>query len=112
MQRERIVFIGGGNMARSLIGGLVAGGWPAARISVTDPSPEQRERLASRFDVSTGEDNRAAVADADVVVLAVKPQLMQPVCEDLAPALTDHQPLIISIAAGVRMEAIARWLSY
>ncbi len=112
MERERIVFIGGGNMARSLIGGLVAGGWPAERIGVTDPSRDQRERLASRFGVATSDDNRAAVANADVVVLAVKPQLMEQVCQDLAPALADRQRLIVSIAAGVRMDAITRWLSY
>jgi pyrroline-5-carboxylate reductase len=112
MERERIVFIGGGNMARSLIGGLVAGGWPAERIGVTDPSPDQRKRLESRFGVTASEDNRAAVADADVIVLAVKPQLMEQVCQDLSPALAGRQPLIVSIAAGVRMEAIARWLAY
>lgn len=112
MDRERIVFIGGGNMARSLIGGLVAGGWPAARIGVTDPSPDQRERLASRFGVTASEDNQAAIADADIVVLAVKPQLMEQVCHDLAAALAGRRPLIVSIAAGVRMDAIARWLAY
>lgn len=112
MERERIVFIGGGNMARSLIGGLVAGGWPAARIGVTDPSPDQRERLVSRYGVTADDDNRSAVADADVVVLAVKPQMMEQVCQDLAPALAARRPLIVSIAAGVRIDAIARWLSY
>ncbi len=112
MERERIVFIGGGNMARSLIGGLMAGGWPAERITVTDPSADQRELLASRFGVTTAADNEAAIADADVVVLAVKPQLMEQVCQGLAPALAGAQPLIVSIAAGVRMEAITRWLSY
>lgn len=112
MDRDRIVFIGGGNMARSLVAGLVGDGYPAERIRVTDPDEGQRARLARSLGIETGADNQAAVADADVIVLAVKPQAMEAVCTDLAPGLAGREPLIVSVAAGVRAEAIARWLGY
>ncbi|WP_163144543.1 pyrroline-5-carboxylate reductase, partial [Arhodomonas sp. KWT] len=75
MNEHTIAFIGGGNMARSLIGGLVADGYPAARIRVADPSEERRDELAGRFGVTVTGDNAEAVDGADAVVLAVKPQV-------------------------------------
>ena len=112
MSRQQIVFIGGGNMARSLVGGLIADGYPADRIRVTDPSADQRRALAERFGVDTTDDNEAAVSDADVVVLAVKPQLLREVAQPLAPAVGARGPLVVSIAAGVRERDLRRWLSY
>lgn len=112
MTRQQIVFIGGGNMARSLVGGLVADGYPGASIRVTDPNEEQRRRLADLFGIETGDDNPAAVADADVVVLAVKPQVMREAAAEIAPALAQRRPLVISIAAGIRERDLRRWLGY
>lgn len=112
MTRQQIVFIGGGNMARSLVGGLVADGYPPACIRASDPTPEQRERLAQGLGIETTGDNEAAVADADVVVLAVKPQVMQEVVAALAQALGVRRPLVVSIAAGVREHDLRRWLGY
>lgn len=112
MKRQQIVFIGGGNMARSLAGGLVADGYPPERIRATDPDADQRERLAGRLGIEVGDDNRSAVADADVVVLAVKPQILREVAVDLGPALAAHRPLVISIAAGVRIGDVGRWLGH
>lgn len=112
MTRQQIVFIGGGNMTRSLAGGLVADGYPPERIRATDPDADQRERLAGRLGIEVGDDNRAAVADADVVVLAVKPQILREVAVDLGPALAARCPLVISIAAGVRIGDVGRWLGY
>lgn len=112
MTRQQIVFIGGGSMARSLAGGLVADGYPPERIRATDPDADQRERLAGRLGIEVGDDNRAAVADADVVVLAVKPQLLREVAVDLGPALAPRRPLVISIAAGVRIGDVGRWLDH
>lgn len=112
MVRQQIVFIGGGNMARSLVGGLVADGYPPACIRASDPTPEQRERLAQGFGIETTGDNEAAVADADVVVLAVKPQVMREVVAALAQALGAGRPLVVSIAAGVRERDLRRWLGY
>lgn len=112
MTRQQIVFIGGGSMARSLAGGLVADGYPPERIRATDPDADQRERLAGRLGIEVGDDNRAAVADADVVVLAVKPQVLREVAVDLGPALAVRRPLVISIAAGVRIGDVGRWLDH
>ena len=112
MDRDRIAFIGGGNMARSLIGGLVSDGHPPSRIEVTDPDPDKRATLESTYGVVASDDNPAAVGRADTVVLALKPQMMESGCTDLAPALRNRQPLIVSIAAGVRSTALARWLDF
>jgi pyrroline-5-carboxylate reductase len=106
----RIAFIGGGNMARSLIGAQLARGVPAATIRVAEPRAEAREALAREFGVSTFGDSAGAVADADCVVLAVKPQVMREVCVALAGPLRDTHTLVISIAAGVRIAQIERLL--
>src|SRR6185437_2005049 len=106
----RIAFIGGGNMARSLIGGLLATGHAAADIRVADPLAETRERLGRDFGVATFAENRLAVADADVILLAVKPQAMPKVHGELRHALQGRRPLMISIAAGVRLDQLERWL--
>ena len=105
----RIAFIGGGNMARSLIGGLLATGLAAADIRVADPQAETRERLGRDFGVATFAENRLAVADAEAIVLAVKPQAMPKVQGELRLALQGRHPLLISIAAGVRLDQLERW---
>jgi pyrroline-5-carboxylate reductase len=110
MNDASVTFIGGGNMAVSLVGGLIADGWDPARIQVADPDPGQRERMAARHQVTTTPDNQSAVSGADVVVLAVKPQLMAAVTGTLAAGITQQQPLVISIAAGIRESALRNWL--
>ncbi len=108
---KALTFIGGGNMARSLIGGLLNNGWLAYQITVSDPDPEQPSRLyALDSGLNVTADNIAAVANADVVVLAVKPQILQTVCRELATTLQVNKPLVISIAAGIRSVDIDRWL--
>jgi len=110
MKDIKLTFIGGGNMATSLIGGLIAGHFDPDQISVADLNEVQRERLAAHFGVHTGADNPAAVAAADVVVLAVKPQALKAVAEEIAAMVQECRPLVVSIAAGVRSESINRWL--
>jgi len=110
MQNEQIGFIGGGNMARSLIGGLIADGLASDRIQVSDPSAEQRADLAERFGVTVSDDNASVVADTDAVVLAVKPQVIASVAEQLGPRLRAQGTLVVSIAAGVREADLSRWL--
>src|SRR5215469_1615118 len=110
LQDLRIAFIGGGNMTRSLIGGLVAKGCKPGRISVSEPNAEQRALLAKRFPVRMSEDGAAAVQDADVVVFAVKPQVMKPVAESVAVAAQSRKPLIVTIAAGITIADLDRWL--
>lgn len=112
MPGEQIVFIGGGNMARSLVGGLLAAGHRPQRIRITDPTEDKRNDLEARFGVEVSGDNARAVAGADVVVLAVKPQLMQEVCDELSAAVIDGRPLVVSVAAGIRSGTVARWLDY
>ncbi len=102
-------FIGGGNMARSLVGGLLQAGRAADTIQVSDPSADARERLAELGAIGLGSDNEALVAGVDLLVLAVKPQAMRAVLEPLAPLLAQHQPLLVSIAAGLRTSALRRW---
>ncbi|TAM23272.1 MAG: pyrroline-5-carboxylate reductase [Rhodanobacter sp.] len=105
----RIAFIGGGNMARSLIGGLLKTGVAAADIRIAEPQAEAREALARDFGVTTFADNALAIHDADVVLLAVKPQVMPVIREGLRDTLQRQRPLLISIAAGVRLDQLERW---
>ncbi len=105
----RIAFIGAGNMAASLIGGLRAQGMPAAQISASDPGAEQRDKIASEHGINVFAENADAVRHADIVVLAVKPQVMKAVCQTLASDLRDGQ-LIVSIAAGINCASLNAWL--
>ena len=104
-------FIGGGNMARALIGGLVASGFPPANLLVADPDETRRATLEHDLPgVQISADSNAVAEGSDCLVLAVKPQLMKEVCESLASAVQQSQPLIISVAAGTHSRDIDRWL--
>ncbi len=109
MSQPSLVFIGAGNMANSIIGGLVAQGYAPERITACDPSADNLTQLQSRYGIATSDNNASAAAAADVVVLAVKPQVMKIVCQQLAPQLA-HRPLIISIAAGIPLSSFDLWL--
>lgn len=110
MKNTRLTFIGAGNMARSLIGGLISDGWDPARISVADPDQEQLAILKRGFPVTVGTDNNKAAEKAEVIVLAVKPQVMKGVAISLAATIQATQALVISIAAGIRNSDLERWL--
>ena len=105
----RLAFIGGGNMARSLIGGLLKTGVAAASISVAEPLAEARHALGREFGVACYAESRLAVAEAEVILLAVKPQIMPSIHTDLHDILQRNRPLLISIAAGVRLDQLERW---
>lgn len=109
MSTTRIAFIGAGNMAASLIGGLRAQGVEAASIRASALSPETRERISLEHGIATFASNAEAIAGADVVVLAVKPQKMKDVCLALASALKPEQ-LVVSIAAGITCASMKTWL--
>ena len=109
MTHPRITFIGAGNMATSLIGGLLAQGIPASHIRASDPGAEQRAKVAAEFGIELFESNAEAIAGADVVVLATKPQVLKGVSQALAPSLQPGQ-LIVSIAAGITCASLASWL--
>lgn len=110
MSDRKICFVGGGNMARSLIGGLLADGYAASAICAADPSEAQRTDLARRFGVRVEGDNATAIEGADAVILAVKPQVMRDVAEPLGERLRAQGTLVLSIAAGVREPDLSRWL--
>jgi len=111
MKNNRLSFIGGGNMARSLIGGLLQNGWPANQICVADPSPEQGSLLHQiNPAIILSSDNLAAANSADVLVFATKPQVVQSIAREVAEIVQKRRPLIVSIAAGIRSTDIDRWL--
>jgi pyrroline-5-carboxylate reductase len=105
-----ITFIGGGNMARSLIGGLIQKGLPADKIKVSEPVTVLAEGLAKDFSVATFADNNEASADSNIWVFAVKPQVMKSVCQQLSALAQKNRPLIISIAAGITSQQLESWL--
>ena len=103
-----ICFIGGGNMASALIGGLLKKGWPSERVAVVEIDAQARERLGRELKVAAHGELAPAVAGADCVVLAVKPQQLREVARALAPLV--HGALVLSIAAGIRLDDVRRWL--
>ncbi|MCW1246994.1 pyrroline-5-carboxylate reductase [Pseudomonas sp. SAICEU22] len=109
MSNTRIAFIGAGNMAASLIGGLRAKGLDASMIRASDPGEETRKRVSAEHGIETFADNAQAIDGVDVIVLAVKPQAMKTVCEALRPNLQPHQ-LVVSIAAGITCASMNNWL--
>lgn len=109
MAGELIAFIGGGHMGRALVSGLRARGTPATDIAVADADAATRAALQADFGVRTSADNAAVVAHAAVLVIAVKPQVMRAVLAPLAPVLAAARPLVLSIAAGVRVARISAW---
>jgi pyrroline-5-carboxylate reductase len=107
---KRLAFIGGGNMATALISGLSGKGLSGNQMAASDPSSEALARLSEQFGIDTSQDNARAVAKADVVVLAVKPQLLKPIAESLAPHLKADKPMVLSVVAGIPHQALTRWL--
>jgi|TARA_Y100001951_G_scaffold52077_1_gene41187 pyrroline-5-carboxylate reductase len=105
-----IGFIGGGNMAASIIGGLLTSGVDARQLRAGDPSQESLDRLASLGPITTSQDNLDIIPGCDVLVMAVKPQLMKVVCAGIADTVQASKPLIISIAAGVTSDSLNQWL--
>lgn len=110
MKHKTIGFIGGGNMARSLMGGLIQNGWPRAAVCVADPDQAQRAGVAQALGVRTFADNRELAHCAEALVLAVKPQVLKAVALEIAPVVQQKKPLVISIAAGIREHDLQRWL--
>ncbi|MCB1802585.1 MAG: pyrroline-5-carboxylate reductase, partial [Gammaproteobacteria bacterium] len=98
------------NMAGALIGGLLADGYPADRLIASDPAGDKCDALARASGIRTLQDNRAAVAEADIVVLAVKPQILGQVARDIASVVQERRPLLVSIAAGIRTPTLDTWL--
>ena len=107
---KHIVFIGGGNMGEALVAGLLASKqWKPSEITVTDKRPEALAALKKKYKIGVSDDNKTAIAKATLVLLAVKPQQMPAVLEDIGPALHARQ-LVVSIAAGIPCALIEKFL--
>ena len=104
----RISFIGGGNMARAIIGGLIKKGYAPGDMCVVEISPEARDILHAQFKIKVQEALDASFAACDVMVLAVKPQQLKSIAQTLIPYLNNQ--LVISIAAGIRNASLTDWL--
>ncbi|RXE49434.1 pyrroline-5-carboxylate reductase [Chromohalobacter israelensis] len=107
---SQVTFIGAGNMASAIFGGMVESGYPAEAITATGRDPQALAALAERHGIRTTTDNLAAVDGADVVVLAVKPQIMREVCHELRDTVQAQRPLIVSVAAGLNAATLENWL--
>jgi len=105
-----ISFIGAGNMASAIIGGMLDNRFEADNVWVSAPDDSHLQAVRNQFGVSVSTNNRYCVEQADIVVLAVKPQVMADVCRDIAPVVQNTRPLIVSIAAGLTAETIDQWL--
>ncbi|MDR5861180.1 pyrroline-5-carboxylate reductase [Halomonas eurihalina] len=107
---SQVTFIGAGNMAGAIIGGMIDSGYSPDAITATSPDDSVLAPLRERLGIHTATDNASAVAQADVVVLAVKPQIMQDVCSGMRDAVQARKPLIISVAAGLPADTLEHWL--
>ncbi|PSF12327.1 pyrroline-5-carboxylate reductase [Marinobacter fuscus] len=105
-----ISFIGAGNMASGIIGGMLDNGYQASDIWVSAPDDSHLQSVRKRFGVSVTTDNRHCAEQADIVVLAVKPQVMAEVCRNIAPVVQNTRPLMVSIAAGLTADTLDSWL--
>lgn len=111
MSRSNIAIIGGGNMARAIAGGLIRSGYDPGHIRISEPLAEQRDILVREFPGSViSGDNNVVAADAGILLLAVKPQILKSVCQGIGTTVQQQKPLVISIAAGPRVDDIDRWL--
>ncbi|MEJ6613006.1 MAG: pyrroline-5-carboxylate reductase [Porticoccus sp.] len=109
MSRPKIAFIGGGNMATSLISGILDEGYPSSHITVSGPTEEKLFRLNQKFGINTTTDNSIAAAGAEIILLSVKPKMVKPVSLELS-AFLKHRPLVISVAAGIPLLSLQKWL--
>src|SRR5688572_19336696 len=109
MKNEKIALLGGGNMGRALIGGLLRRGTRAEDIAVGEASAKARDSLKHEFGVAAYPDNSQAVANATLVVVAVKPQDVAAALAPLAPILQHNRGVVLSVAAGIRTAALEGW---
>jgi pyrroline-5-carboxylate reductase len=109
MHKPMLALIGAGNMGSNLIGGLIQQGYPPDKIIATGRDPQKLLRLQKQFAVQIAMDNVKAAASSDIIVLAIKPIAVAQIVKELSEIIQQKQPLIISIAAGIRTESIERW---
>lgn len=110
METQKIAFIGAGNMATALISGLISDGFDPKKLWASDPEDKHLNYLEQEFKINTCCDNKVAVNNSDIVVLCIKPQIMKNICEEIADAVSTYQSTVVSIAAGIRVENLGKWL--
>ena len=110
MNIQKIGFIGGGNMASSLLSGLIASGHSPQHLWVSDINPETLTTLAKNLNVNTSASNDELINAVDVVVLAVKPQTLGSVAKSAASLIQQKKSLVVSIAAGISQHSLSQWL--
>jgi pyrroline-5-carboxylate reductase len=110
MKTQKIGFIGGGNMASSLMSGLIASGHSPQQLWVSDINKDQLASLAANLQVNIAPDNETVIQEAEVVVLAVKPQVLRQVAESVAGLIQQKKRLVVSIAAGITQASLSSWL--
>ncbi|MDO9048020.1 MAG: pyrroline-5-carboxylate reductase [Methylobacter sp.] len=110
MKTNKIGFIGGGNMASSLISGLIASGHAPEQIWVSDINPDTLTALKKQLNVNTSANNDDIINAVDVVVLAVKPQTLSTVAQSISTQIQQKKSLVVSIAAGINQNSLSRWL--
>ena len=110
MKIQKIGFIGGGNMASSLISGLIASGHSPQDVWVSDINPKTLKVLADNLKVNTSTNNDDIINAVDVIVLAVKPQILSSVAKNAATSIQRKQNLVVSIAAGISQHSLSQWL--
>jgi pyrroline-5-carboxylate reductase len=110
MNIQKIGFIGGGNMASSLISGLIASGHSPQHLWVSDINPDTLKTLAENLNVNTSASNDEIINAVDVIVLAVKPQALSSVAKSAAALIQQKKPLVVSIAAGISQQSLSQWL--
>lgn len=110
MVNEKITIIGGGNMGASLLGGLIANHYPPQNIWITDTEPSTLQKLQTKFNVHVTTNNLDAISDSSIIILAVKPNILSTVCKELASPIQQKRPLILSIAAGITIASLEKWL--
>ncbi len=110
MKTKKIGFIGGGNMASSLMSGLIASGHPADQLWASDINADTLSQLAETLNINTSGNNDDILNEVDVVVLAVKPQVLAEVAKKAAALVQQRKVLIVSIAAGINQNSLSQWL--
>ena len=109
-QTGTLAFIGAGNMAQAIIKGLISEGYEASNITATDPDQAKLQQLKAEIGIQVTSDNHQACAQADTIIMAVKPQVMPQVMQDLSSAIDVSRHMIISIAAGITVSSMENWL--
>ena len=111
MINTKVGLIGGGNMGRAIAGALLRGGMHATNLMVAEPLPEQCDLLRKElYGIMVTEENETVAAAAEILLFSVKPQILKPVCEKLTDVVQHSRPLIMSIAAGPKIDDIDQWL--